>query len=403
MHVLDIGEDGLLSVLPHVRDAFDLARLASTCRVFHQMLRDRSVLARIAQVRFPDAAGSEDDDGGLPPVARSRAGGSDDDEALTSDEDDEEADHAAPPRPASNYKEFRLPPASKVGVDSLEVLAVMERVRALESNHIVFHLASLSMVDRSKALLNRYVGLMRRHPRLRLRIDSHCGVGAPPSIAPSHSEARACTVAQYVVRRGISVDRISASAWGMDVGRARRWPATKEFARCDIFLGLAPPPATEEDETLAAFPPGASSLPARPRYYEGIEPRIASIDRASLDADGEDESDGGGDSDSDSDGEGLALPAGMPAGLIGLLQQLQAPGAQGASIQLPGGHVVSAQQLLSSLLAGGGLGPSGEVDSDDDDGSDDGAAYGGALEGSDDDDDDDDDGDNDDGGAVDVD
>ena len=90
-------------------------------------------------------------------------------------------------------------------------------------------------------------------------------------------------------------------------------------------------------------------MPVRPKYYEGIAPRNASIERARLR--GEEAAEAGhGDTDSDEEG---GVP-GMPAGLIGLLQQLQGLGPN-AAIQMPNGHVVSPQQLISSLLAGGGL------------------------------------------------
>ena len=50
------------------------------------------------------------------------------------------------------------------------------------------------MTNASKLLLNHYLTLLRRHPKLELRIDSHTGVGAPPQVHASHSVRRAAVV-----------------------------------------------------------------------------------------------------------------------------------------------------------------------------------------------------------------
>ena len=67
-------------------------------------------------------------------------------------------------------------------VDSLEAVAVLEAMtsESLSKNHIAFHLASLSMTNPSKMLLNHYLTLLRRHPKLELRIDSHWSRRATP-------------------------------------------------------------------------------------------------------------------------------------------------------------------------------------------------------------------------------
>ena len=62
---------------------------------------------------------------------------------------------------------------------------------------------------------------MARHPRLKMRVESHTGVGAPPSIAPEHSVRRALTLLQQLSADGVALERISVNAWGMDVGLAQ--------------------------------------------------------------------------------------------------------------------------------------------------------------------------------------
>ena len=102
--------------------------------------------------------------------------------------------------------------ADRDQLHSLEQLAIVETMRELKSNYIIFHLASLRMVGASKRLLSQYATLMRRHPRLRLRIDSHTGVGAPPHIAPQHSVQRALVVALTAVVLGEFEERVSPRA-----------------------------------------------------------------------------------------------------------------------------------------------------------------------------------------------
>jgi hypothetical protein len=46
-----------------------------------------------------------------------------------------------------------------------------------------------------------------------MRIDSHCGVGAPRQIAPQHSIQRACVVAQRVLSAGVKASNVTACAW----------------------------------------------------------------------------------------------------------------------------------------------------------------------------------------------
>jgi len=197
--LLDLGENGLEGVLiSKVLDVRSLGRLMCANKFFADTLSDPVFLRRLTAAHgfsAPDPTRLSDDDG--------------DD---NSDDDGDDNSTATAPLFFSGAL-----------VDSLAVLDVMSSIKAdIKSNHIVFHLASLKMVKLSKNLLAQYAQLMQRHPRLLMRIDSHTGVGAPPPIAPQHSVQRACVVAKYLADLGIGLERITACAWGMDVGRARR-------------------------------------------------------------------------------------------------------------------------------------------------------------------------------------
>jgi hypothetical protein len=164
--LLQLGDDVLEGLIILI-DTTSLGRLMMTCKDLKHTLSDPRVLLRLAEERnFPTR----------PTIASS----------------------ARERRNQDRQPHFYFSPEN---VDSVEALAVMESVCALESHHIIFHLASLTMVNASKKLLKSYAALMRRHSRLRIHIDSHTGVGAPPHIAPTHSVRRACVAAKFLVGR----------------------------------------------------------------------------------------------------------------------------------------------------------------------------------------------------------
>jgi len=254
--LLDLSENALEGVLlSPAADLRSLGRLAGTCRALRQPLAEPVFLRRLAVARTLHSTMASS--AGTAAEPAERAGHPD------GDQDEDQSEWWAAHRSAG--PEFAL---SAVGVDSLEALAVLEAVRDLGRNHIVFHLASLVMVDGSFALLEEYARLMDRHPRLRMRVESHTGVGAPPSIAPQHSMRRALVVLQQLWGHGIGEDRVSANAWGMDVGRRERWPPTKEFARAEVYVAFA----------HADGFPVHGCWPSWPSYYEGIEPQVAAVE-----------------------------------------------------------------------------------------------------------------------------
>ena len=205
LNLLELGADGVEGVLVN-SDPVSLGRLATTCKFFKAATADAAFVALLAAARgFSSTAASASCSG----------------------------EHGSSVRGRQAAAEFNL--ASSVA-DSIEGIAVLEKMRSIDTNHIIFHLGSLSMTVPSKKLLLEYAALMRCHPRLQMRIESHTGVGAPPRIAPQHSVERACVVSRFLHRHGVPVERLRATGWGMDVGIARDWPAAREFARAECFV-----------------------------------------------------------------------------------------------------------------------------------------------------------------------
>jgi outer membrane protein OmpA-like peptidoglycan-associated protein len=266
-------------------------------------------------------------------------------------------------------------------VDSLQGLAVLESMNSIQENedqgknHIVFHLATLRMTNSSEALLAVYASLMKAHPRLELRIDSHTGVGAPASMHASHSVRRASVVADFLTEEnGIASERISACAWGYRLGQMRRWPGMPEYARAEVYVCL--PPAAQPIEkgivgqddsgdTPAALSVTASMegdmfdgadgdeaapqrtdtfdcsrcLPVFPSYYESVTPVKAFF---TFDGDGA-EPNVEHEEDSEDEGDGGA----------DFMRHLQTLGPA-ARVQLPGGRLVSVGAFLAMLRQGNG-------------------------------------------------
>lgn len=209
MHLLDLGDNGLEGVfLSSTLAVHALGRLSCTCKSFRETLNDATFLRRLTA-----AHGFT-----IPTPAAGTVDTKEEGSSVSESSDIEDQDSVGDSSDGATGLIL-----SAAVVDSLEVLSVLASLKAdIKTNHIVFHLASLKMVKQSKDVLGEYAKLMKRHPRLRIRIDSHTGVGAPPPIAPQHSVQRACVVARELVALGIGLERVMACAWGMDVGRARR-------------------------------------------------------------------------------------------------------------------------------------------------------------------------------------
>ena len=418
MVLLDLDDDALDAVMLAMGTAA-LANFMCTCKVMAEKLNSQSLLARLSASRSITAGPS-----------------------------------ASPPSERTQFH------CSADAVDSLEALAVVEALKghAFGTNCIAFKLASVTMTTASKDLLRRYLDLLRRHPKLELRMDSHTGVGAPPQIHASHSIRRASAVADWLIHEGIDPARISACAWGYRVGMRRRWPARPEFARVELFVALskpsdsdlpdvqageqasgavaaaaaaagegggvllqppasmaiateAPAPAAEavsdnDGENSVSPPPSTRTdsfdrsrcLPEWPSYFESITPVKAFF---TFGADGDDEDYEAVDANEVGGGayeqDGFAQ-AGMPQ-LFQMLHMLQGLGP-GHVVQLPNGNQMDAAALLAMLQGN----DADHSDSDDaDDSNSDGGIYDDADSDHDDDDDDNDDDDDDDDDDADAD
>lgn len=170
----------------------------------------------------------------------------------------------------------------------------------------------------------------------------------------------------------------------------RRWPASQEYARAEVYLAMEPydkrltTNAKEaglgagdgegdgngkggntgeiggvETDKSPSVPQFAFErcIPCWPAYYEGIEPRVASVPSGELAGNEESEHDSEGD-----DGGGNGMPAGLMQ-VIALMHGL----APGDTIVLPNGQHLMAADLLGAMLAQGGS----ELDDDDADDGDD--------------------------------
>ena len=282
MDLMSLGDDEMERVL-QLSDPMTLGRLKQCCCRLSAMLGQQRFIQRLGQEHgFPNS----------PPMAT---------------------------MPADRRQQLRNPQFyfALDAIDSIEALALADSVLGIGSHHIIFHLASLSITHASKRLLGEYAGLMKRHRRLKLRIDSHTGVGAPPGIAPQHSQQRAIVAAKYLVMRGVPASRIVASAWGMRVGVAHNWPAAQEYARVEVSLALTDDLADDDDFPIH------KCIPTRPAYYDEIEPTHPLIERTEYDA-GPNPSGAIGASDEDDDSDSSSDDApGNGIGLLQLLSQFQ--------------------------------------------------------------------------------
>jgi len=88
------------------------------------------------------------------------------------------------------------------GLSSLEGLAVLETVTGLGTNRIYFMDAQcIFRPGSSLERLNEYEALLRRHPRLILRIEGHTGSRAPDGAARRFSYQRTVAIGEYLLRR----------------------------------------------------------------------------------------------------------------------------------------------------------------------------------------------------------
>jgi outer membrane protein OmpA-like peptidoglycan-associated protein len=107
-------------------------------------------------------------------------------------------------------------------VDALNSRKVKEvRIQKLEAgksfriSNIYFFENSPMYVPMSTAVLDKLFKLMEQNPLMRIEIDGHInGCGADPNHIQTLSEARASTVKNYLVRKGVDRSRIETKGYG---------------------------------------------------------------------------------------------------------------------------------------------------------------------------------------------
>ena len=121
--------------------------------------------------------------------------------------------------------------AASGAVSSLEQLAVLRAVHSLVERGgalVGFEFAGAGLDDEAgtdsgvvgtRAILGAWARVLRRHPRLRVRIDAHCGPTAPRALARVYSRKRGLRVAAELAAGGVSMGRIEIAGWGKALAR----------------------------------------------------------------------------------------------------------------------------------------------------------------------------------------
>ena len=141
------------------------------------------------------------------------------------------------------------------GCATLEHLALglkVSEVCASDSmNHLYFQYGGgLNILEETKKLIHAAALFMQYHPRLKLQVDAHAGVGAPHGIATSTSRRRANAVAEELTELGVPKEHITTRAWGRRVSAVWSEPESNAAARAELYFSL-----------------DGKEFPERPEYY----------------------------------------------------------------------------------------------------------------------------------------
>lgn len=163
---------------------------------------------------------------------------------------------------------------------SLEQLAIGLDVESMCSAHTKNHLyfaygGGTDVQPITRRLLSSAAKITRRHPRIRVHVDSHTGAAAPSGIAQGVSQRRAEAVVEELVTRGVEASKLSHTAWGRRVSSRWSEPENETAARAELYFRI-----------------DGLEFPRRPAYY-GLVPE----DKRPAE---------GGDAASSSDDEGPA-------------------------------------------------------------------------------------------------
>ncbi|CAE7903804.1 Alkbh6 [Symbiodinium sp. KB8] len=160
------------------------------------------------------------------------------------------------------------------GCTSLEQLqiglSVSEVCAADSQNHLYFEYGGgVNLLEETKQLVHAAALFAQKHPRLRLHVDAHAGVGAPRGIATSTSRRRAECVQTELVALGVDQERVSTTSWGRRVASVWSEPEGNAAARAELYFRL-----------------GEKEFPVRPDHYQDV-PEGNKGDSPDSDSDGD--------------------------------------------------------------------------------------------------------------------
>lgn len=176
-------------------------------------------------------------------------------------------------------------PAENDGCPVGNPLVVLERNRIRLRQSVLFETGKAVIQKQSYPVLDAAAKLLSEHPELgRMRVDGHTDNTGAPSFNQDLSERRAKAVVDYLAKRDVARERLSARGFGMDrpitsnataIGRARN--RRVEFTPLDAKNGQletakivpappAPPPSVKlAPNTEPAMRPARNPAPASER------------------------------------------------------------------------------------------------------------------------------------------
>ena len=99
------------------------------------------------------------------------------------------------------------------GISTVEHLELAECMNSL-STSILFEYRSYRLEPSSVAPLERFASFLRRHAAIRVSIEGHCGLEAPPGIAYTFTRQRAMAVREVLETNGVALSRLYVKGWG---------------------------------------------------------------------------------------------------------------------------------------------------------------------------------------------
>ena len=114
---------------------------------------------------------------------------------------------------------LRKPEVEVVEVEKIvevEKVVYVDRVEEIEKNFnaATFFAGKADLSDDAKFVLHDLAQLMEKHPELKLKLVGHTSSDGDPAFNQKLSEARAQAAVDFLVSRGVSIDRLEAEGRG---------------------------------------------------------------------------------------------------------------------------------------------------------------------------------------------